>query len=219
MLRDVEMRRALINNPAHQSVIRKFTLEPFELFDTFVDTFMALYDTYDRKRENPSVAIVDFLENATLRDFEEFARRFQKKGINCEICDIRELDYRDGVLYSPQGNRVDAVYRRAVTADIMDHYDEVSDFLDAARDNAVFFAGSFKTQIIHTKWLFYVLHHKICEGFLDEEELAFVKKHVPMTLEFSDEYISLDEVRKNREEYMIKPMDAYALFASCLRAM
>lgn len=210
MIRDVELRRALINNPAHQNVIRKFRLEPFELFDTWVDTFMSLYDTYEKKKEDPNVVMVDFLENATLRDFEEFARRFQKKGINCEICDIRSLEYRNGALYSAQGNRIDAIYRRAVTADIMDHYDEVTPFLDAVRNNDVFIAGDFATQIIHTKWLFYVLHHKRSEEFLTKEELAFVKKHVPMTVEFSPEYISLEEVLEKKNEFILKPMDAYA---------
>ena len=158
MLRDPELRKALISNPAHQAVIRRYTLQPFELFDSWVNTFLQLYRTWPKHREQPEVVIVDFLENATLRDFEEYARHFQDAGINCEICDIRKLEYRDGVLYSESGNRVDAVYRRAVTADLMDHYDEVTAFLDAVREDAVFFAGAFDTQILHTKWLFYVLH-------------------------------------------------------------
>ncbi|MBQ9031446.1 MAG: glutathionylspermidine synthase family protein [Parasporobacterium sp.] len=210
MLRDLEMGKALINNPAHQAVIRQYDLEPFELFDTWVETFLNLYNTWPKKKDCPNVAMVDFLENATLRDFEEFARRFQKAGVNCEICDIRRLEYRDGVLYSPTGNRIDAIYRRAVTADIMDHYQEVSAFLDAVREDAVFLAGAFATQIIHTKWLFYVLHHERTKAFLEEEELAFIKEHVPLTVEFAPEYITLDEVQKNKDAYIIKPMDAYA---------
>ncbi len=210
MLRDLEMRKALVNNPAHQAVIRKYDLRPFELFDSYVQTFLSLYSTYPKKKENPNVAIVDFLENATLRDFEEFMRRFQEAGVNCEICDIRKLQYKDGVLYSEAGNRVDAIYRRAVTADIMSHFEEVSDFLQAVRDDAVFFAGAFATQIIHTKWLFYVLHHPMTKEVLTEEENAFVKEHIPYTVEFSEEYISLEEVLKNKDAFMLKPMDAYA---------
>ena len=210
MLRDLELRKALIRNPAHQAVIRGFDLRPFELFDTWVEAFLSLYAAWPKKKERPNVAIVDFLENATLRDFEEFARRFQARGVDCEICDVRSLRYRDGALYSPAGNRIDAIYRRAVTADVMAHYDEVSDFLDAVRDDAVFLAGAFATQVIHTKWLFYVLHHARTKSFLTEEERVFVAAHVPMTVEFSDAYISLDEVRAKKDEWMLKPMDAYA---------
>lgn len=210
MLRDYEMRKALINNPAHQAVIREFELKPFELFDSWVDTFLSLYDTYPKKVKTPNVALVDFLENATLREFDEFARRFQDAGVNCEICDLRSLEYKNGVLFSPEGNRIDAVYRRAVTADIMAHYSEVSDFINAVRDAAVFIAGAFSTQLIHTKWIFYVLHHAMTKAILTEEENAFVKEHIPLTLELDKQYISMEEVLEKKDQFIIKPMDAYA---------
>ena len=210
MLRDLEIRKALICNPAHQAVIRDFDLQPFELFDSWVQTFNALYQTYEKKKDKPNIAIVDFLENATLRDFEEFARRFQAAGFNCEICDIRGLKYENHVLLSEAGYPIDAIYRRAVTADIVDHYDEVSDFLNAVRDDAVFLAGAFETQLIHTKWLFYVLHHAKTKAILTEDEWSFVEAHVPLTVEFSEDYIRLEEVLEKKDDYMLKPMDAYA---------
>ncbi len=210
MIRDYELRKALVHNPAHQSVIREFELKPFELFDTWVEDFISLYGTYKKKRENPNVALVDFLENATLREFEEFVRRFQDAGINCEICDIRSLKYRDGKLYSESGNRIDAIYRRVVTADIMEHFSEVSDFIEAVKDDAVFIAGAFDTQVIHSKWLFYVLNLERTKAFLTDEERDFVNEHVPYTVEFSKEHISMDEVRDKKDSYILKPMDAYA---------
>jgi len=210
MLRDYEMGKALVHNPAHQYVISQYDLCPFELFDTWVQTFLSLYETYHKKTEDPYVVITDFLENATIKDFEEFQRRFRNAGINCEICDIRSLKYKDGALYSAEGHRIDAVYRRAVTADIMAHYTEVTDFLNAVRDDAVFLAGAFATQLIHTKWLFYVLHHDRTLSFLTEEEKAFVKAHIPLTVELSEDYIALDEVIGKKDQFIIKPMDAYA---------
>ena len=210
MFRDVELRRILINNPAHQAVIRKFDLEPFELFDSWVRTFTELYRTYPKKKDHPNIAIVDILENATTRELEMFARHFQKAGYNCEICDIRNLRYEDGVLYSETGNPIDAIYRRAVTGDVMAYYDQVTDFLDAVRDDAVFMAGAFETQIIHTKWIFYVLHHPLTKALLTEEEKAFIEDHIPLTVEFSEEFISLEEVRERKDEFLLKPMDAYA---------
>ena len=210
MIRDYEIRKALINNPAHQAVIRSFELKPFELFDTWAETFLSLYQTYPKRVDRPNVAIVDFLENATLREFEEFARRFQEAGVNCEICDIRLLKYKNGTLYSPEGNRIDAIYRRAVTADIMSDYASVTDFLNAVREDAVFFAGAFETQLIHTKWLFYVLHHDLTKAFLTDEEYSFVKEHIPLTLELCKEYISPEEVCEKKDSFILKPMDAYA---------
>ena len=210
MYRDLEMRKALIYNPAHRAVEERFELEPFELFDSWVQTFMSLYDTYGKKRENPYVVMPDFLENATIKEFEEFERSFKKAGIQCEICDIRSLKYIDGVLYTAEGKRIDAIYRRAVTADIMAHFDEVGDFIQAVRDDAVFVAGAFATQIIHNKWIFHVLRHEQTKAFLTAEEVRFVEEHIPLTLELSADYILPEEVSRSKDRWIIKPMDAYA---------
>ena len=210
MLRDLELGKALICNPAHQEVIRKFKLRQFELFDSFIREFMKLYNTYPKKKNHPNIAIVDFLDNATLRDFEEFARRFQKAGYNCEISDIRSLRFQDGVLYSETGNRIDAVYRRAVTADVMERIGEVTPLLDAIRSDSVFMAGAFETQILHTKWLFHVLHREETKAILTEEENSFVEMHIPRTNLLVESKVNLDEIRNNKDDYIIKPMDAYA---------
>lgn len=210
MFRDVELRKALVHNPAHQAVERMYELEPFELFDSWVSTFLELYGTYAKRVDNPHVAIVDFLENATYPEFESFGEAFRRAGVSCEICDIRTLQYKNGKLLSKDGTCIDAVYRRAVTADVMSHYDEAGAFLTAVKEDAVFFAGAFETQLIHTKWLFYVLHHPAMRRLLTQEEQSFVDAHVPRTVEFSGEYISLEEVMNHKDDYILKPMDAYA---------
>ena len=210
MYRDLEMRKALGFIPAHKAVEEAFELEPFELFDSWVQTFLSLYGTYGKKKENPFVVMADFLENATIKEFEEFERSFKKAGVDCEICDIRTLKYTDGALYTAQGKKIDAIYRRAVTADIMAHFEEVKDFVNAVRDDAVFIAGAFVTQIIHNKWIFHVLRHDMTKAILTKEEFDFVEKHIPLTLELTPEYISLEEVRSTKDRWIIKPMDAYA---------
>ncbi len=210
MFRDVELRKALAFNPAHQAVSQMYDLEPFELFDSWVSTFMELYGTYAKRVEQPHVAIVDFMENATSPEFDMFASAFQKAGISCEICDIRTLQYKGGKLLNRDGKQINAIYRRAVTADVMSHYEEAGGFLSAVKDDAVFFAGAFETQLIHTKWLFYVLHHPDMRALLTQEEQGFVDAHVPKTVEFSSDYIALEEVWKKKDDYILKPMDAYA---------
>lgn len=210
MIRDYEMRKALRYNPAHQAVSSKFDLQPFELFDTWVETFMSLYETYPGKKDNPHVVLADYLSEATLKEFEEFVLRFQNAGISCGICDIRTMKYEDGVLYTGEGKRIDAIYRRAVTADVMNHYEGSAAFLNAVREDKVFLAGSFSTQIIHNKWLFYVLHRPETLAFLTEEEAGFVKEHVPYTAAFAPDHTDLEEVIEDKDSYIIKPMDSYS---------
>ena len=62
----------------------------------------------------------------------------------------REYDLRarglflleNGKLLSPACHVIDAIYRRAVTADVMDHYDEIQPFIQAVKDRAVFLSGA-----------------------------------------------------------------------------
>ncbi len=185
MVRDLEYRKALVHSPAHQAVSAMYDLEPFEVFDSWVETFLRIYSSYAKKVEHPLVAIGDIMENATTGDFDEFKRRFEAAGVDCEIVDLRDMTYRDGALWSPSGKKIDAIYRRAVTADVMEHYEECADFLRAAKNDEVFFAGSFATQVIHNKWLFYVLHHPLTKAILTAEEQDFVAKHIPLTVELS----------------------------------
>ena len=199
----------ILDNPAHQEMRRRYRFQTFELFDSWVCTFMQLYRTYEKQVDRPNIAIVDFLDTGTLREFQEFARHFQKAGQNCEICDIRDLRFENGTLLSPSGHVIDAIYRRAVTTDIMEHKKEVQPFLAAVRKNACFIAGSFCTQIVHHKYLFHILHLPRTMQFLTEEEQDFIREHVPQTCPFSREYISREEVISERERFILKPDDSY----------
>ena len=160
--------------------------------------------------ETVNVAIVDFLDIGRVREFEEFLRHFQKKGVRCEICDIRRLRYENGGLISEKGHRIDAIYRRAVTSEIMDRLDEIPAFLQAVRDRAVFLAGDFCTHIIDNKWTFYVLHHERTAKFLTQEETAFIKAHIPMTVPFDGSGTDKAKVLENKDAYILKPWDGYA---------
>ena len=200
----------MIDNPAHQEMLRHYSFRTMELFDRWVDTFMRIYATYNKKVSLPNVAIVDFLDKANWREFQEFARSFQRAGLNCEICDIRKLRFERGKLFSPNGHVIDAIYRRAVTSDIMDNINDVRPFLQSVLENACFVAGHFCTQIIHHKWLFYVLHHPRTSTFLSPDETEFIRKHIPKTLPFEKDIVDLNEVLKHKERYILKPQDAYA---------
>ncbi len=200
----------MIHNPAQQEMRRKYSFKTFELFDSWVETFLDMYKGFENAVERPNVAIVDFIEKGTLREFEEFERHFQKAGVNCEICDIRELKFRDGKLFSPSGHVVDAIYRRAVTTDVLSDLEGSRDLIDAVKNKAVFLAGSFCTQVAHHKMFFHVLRLPETKAILTDEENAFVEAHVPFTLPFDEGHIGLSKVLKDKDRYILKPEDSYA---------
>lgn len=209
MNEDRELNEALKRTKAYQEFARRHEVRTFELFDTWVEEFLSIYDSWQDKKEAPSVAVVDFMENATEQEFHIFAQRFREKGVPAQVCEIRDLKYRDGVLFAPDGTAVNAVYRRAVTSDIMKHYEEVGDFIRAVEENAVCLIGEFRTQIVHNKILYKILHHPSTQAMLTEEEKEYVRRHVPYTADLTMDQIDYDGILKDKDRWIIKPEDSY----------
>ena len=218
MNEDYVLNQAIELNPAHQAMKRRHKFSVFELYDSWVKTFLSIYQTYEKRREHPHVAIVDFLENASITEFEEFRRRFEKAGISCEIAEITQLSYENHRLISPLGRPIDAVYRRAVTTDVMARKEEVRPFLEAVKNQDVCLIGAFRTQIIHNKWLFKMLHEEPTLALLNPQERSFVKAHVPYTNLLAEGSAHRNQLIREKDRWLIKPLDSYAsrgVWAGC----
>ena len=163
-----------------------------------------------REGKLPFVAIVDFLEKgSSAAEFTAFREAFERAGCRACVAEIRKLRYEDGRLLTEDGHPVDAVYRRAVTSDILAHRDEVRAFLRAVEDRRVCLIGDFCTQVVHDKVLFRILHDPYTAAFLPAEDNAFIAAHVPYTAMLTAETAGRREVRENRERWIIKPRDSY----------
>lgn len=210
MNEDKELNQAIKLTSTYNEFIKKYNVRTFELFNSWVKAFMDIYRTYDRAVENPYVAIVDFFNGDISREFTTFKKAFEDNGIECEICEITELRYEDGKLLSPAGRQINAIYRRAVTCDIMRNYDKVLPFIHAAENNDVCLIGDFKTQVIHNKIVFKVLHDDMTSAFLTDEEVQFIKEHIPYTASLTQEQVKKHDVLNTKDKWVIKPEDSYA---------
>lgn len=210
MNEDRELNKAIRLTDAFQRFEKSYNTRTFELFNSWVREFQRIYSTYDNAVKKPYVAIVDFYGGDVHREFTEFQKAFNNAGIECEICEITALRYENGRLLSPTGHKIDAVYRRAVTCDIMRNYDAVLPFIRAAEDNAVCLIGDFMTQVAHNKIVFKVLHDPMTAAFLTDEERKYVKAHIPYTVSLTEDSVREHDVLHSKEKWVIKPEDSYA---------
>jgi len=196
----------------------RYEQKPFELFDSWVKVFLDLVREAGHYPAHPQVAVVDFLEKSiTTAELEQFAEAFRKSGSDACVAEIRSLSYDGEHLYTPDGFRIDAIYRRAVTSDILDHRDEVRPFLDAVRDRKVCLIGDFCTQVVHDKILFKVLHMDRTKAFLTEEENLYIEDHVPYTADLTPALLQQEKFlhtswtcRSGRNcRWILKPEDSY----------
>lgn len=209
MNEDRELNTALKMTAGYQKLAEEYEIDSYELFDSWVEKSLEIYRSAKNHKEKPNVAIVDFMESATNNEFEIFAKGYEKKGLRCEICEIRDLKYENGILYTKSGMPVDMIYRRAVTSDIMKHYEEVKDFIQAVKDEKVCLLGDFTTQIVHNKILYHVLHHPVTGAMLTEEERTYVKDHVPYTVTMDQDYVPMEEILNHKDNWILKPLDSY----------
>ncbi len=206
MVEDYELEKAFSLNNIPRELLGN--IKTFELFDTWVRTACLIYQGFKNKRTNPTVAIVDFLDKAYLPEFYEFKKRFEKFGYKTKIADITGLSYKDGVLFDKDGDRIDIIYRRAVTVDIMNNLDGCADFIKAYKDGAVCVLGGLKTQVIHHKALFYILRNPATKAILTDRENELIERHIPYTARLFE--ADIDRIKADKDTFIIKPSDSYA---------
>lgn len=184
-------------------------LSSFELFNSWVKESINIYNKTENPKEKPNVAIVDFKESATDMEFLEFKKSYEEEGYNCIIADPRDLKYRNGALYH-EDYRIDIVYRRMVSYEIIEKKEEIKEFLDAYRDRSFVCIGSMRSQVVHNKIFFKILHDEDTLEYLTEEERDFVKKHIPYTGIFGGSEEVFKKVVEGKDKYIMKPMDLNA---------
>ena len=186
-----------------------------QIFDGWVERFLRIYRSAPGAIEHPHIAVVDFLENSVTEEFKVYARLFEAAGCTFSVYDIRELEFTDGRLrgakpFIGEANRpIDAIWRRCLAADLLDHWDESAAFVNALRAQAFVLIGSFATNVIHDKQIFDVLARPECTAFLTPEERGFIARTVPATSLLASSHPQLAQIKANPHDWIIKPTDGY----------
>ena len=199
----------LLRSRALEDFGRKYDLRNPELIKCWVKESISIYGEWDETGKKPNVAIVDFKESGTSAEFQLFKEAYENQGFSCIIADPRDLEYRDGGLYH-KDYRIDLIYRRIVTFELIEKYDQVEDFVEAYMDDAVCVVGTIRSQVIHNKIFFKILHDQDTLDGLREDQREFVKRHIPFTGLFKGEEEVFQKVLKNKDRYIVKPLDMNA---------
>jgi len=209
MNEDNTLARILLGSKALKEFGEEYSLENRELIDSWVRESLKLYRRWKGRDHDPNVAIVDFTESGTSAEFIEFQNAYKRLGLKCIIADPRELVFREGSLFK-EDYKIDLIYRRIVTFELIQKAEEIPDFIEAYMADAMCTIGTIRSQIIHNKLFFKKLHDEDTQEFLTEEERIFIKKHIPFTGVLSGDESVLSEVIMNKDNYIIKPMDMNA---------
>lgn len=214
-----EITLSIARTPAFREFIAHgHRIEACELFGNWIHRFIDIYERSEHCVPHPRFAICDYLENGVVDEFRLFADQFTRKGYPCVVADVRELQFDGTVLTDGKGHRIDAIWRRCVTNDVLEHWDESQQLIEAVSAGKVVLIGSFAGHVVHDKQIFSALYDPRTQAFLTEEENSFVRSTVPQTTFLDDAHIDIDDVRANKDDWIIKPTDAYGaqdVYAGC----
>ena len=232
MSRDAEMASALMGTPSFESFAAGHgSVRPFELFDSWVAAFLSCWREHaattgaighaapagappETAPGLPSVAITDFTESGVMSDFTRFISAFERAGCSARFTDARHFTF-DGehLRDAADGRVIDAIYRRAVTSELIGHLGECQPLIDAVREQKVCLVGHFRTTVVHSKMVNVALFDERTAEFLEPAEIAFIEEHVPRTWRLRTDGrgrgFDVDRVLADKDSWIIKPEDDY----------
>jgi hypothetical protein len=166
--------------------------------------------------DTPSVAIIDWEDVITRRDFELCANYLRDMKIPVIITDPRKLEYRGGRLYHGE-TLITLVYRRVLLHELLDRREECTDLLDAYRDGAVCIVNSPRSKLLHKKTVFAMLSDDALGLPMSDHEREVVEETVPWTrivcagsTHFDGRQTDLPSLlEREPDRFALKPADDY----------
>jgi len=166
----------------------------------------------------PRVAIVDWRDVATSREFYVIKEYFERQGIETIVADPRDMELIGEQLYA-DGQPVDLVYRRVIIGELLSRRQEkgISDFLGAFERGLVCVLNPFSSRISGSKAFMAVLSDEKYDSLFNGEQNRVRAECVPWTRVLCEgqesclgQRLDLFEfVRASRNDMVIKPTNGY----------
>jgi hypothetical protein len=202
--------------PVMRSYRKRFRLRALPVRRRQLDAMLRAFRQWGTGEE-PVAAIVDWSGLPTAREFEMFRDYFQQRGLRTLIGDPRNLELRRGGLHL-DGQRVNLIYRRVLTSELLTRGPEARVLADAYMAGAACVVNSFRAKLLHKKMSLALLSDDRYARIYDANQRAAIQRHVPWTRKLAEgpstrdgEKIGdlLEHVSRHREELVLKPNDEY----------
>jgi uncharacterized circularly permuted ATP-grasp superfamily protein len=168
-------------------------------------TMLRAFKQWGREAE-PMIAIVDWVGLPTATEFEMFKDYFESRRIKTIICDPRALELHGDRVYA-DGTRVNLVYRRVLTSELLAKGDETRALRDAYMAGACCVVNTFRAKLLHKKMSLALLSDPRYKSLYSEQQLAAIKRHVPWTRRVRPALA--ERIAAQRERLVLKPNDEY----------
>lgn len=213
-----ELSRIFWEMPAVQELRMQYQLKALICRDRQLEVMLRAFRSWGGVGSPPVVAIVDWPNLPTLREFELFRDAFQRHGVTTVICEPAELEYSQGVLRGPSGTPINLVYRRVLGSELLATDGAWEALCSAYLEGKVCVVNSFRAKLLHKKMSLALLSDERYAHLYTKSQLAAIQRHVPWTRKVRsgpstrsgrDIPDLVDFVVANRQTMVLKPNDEY----------
>ena len=164
----------------------------------------------------PRIAILDWDDVPTRREFTLFQEHFAPLGLDCVVGDPARCEYSGGRL-TLDGGPIDLVYKRVLLHELVERLGVDTPVLRAWRDRAVCLVNPPASKVLHKKASLAVLTDERNAHLFDAETRALVQACVPWTrvveerrtVTVGGQVDLVSYVLQHRDRFVLKPNDDY----------
>lgn len=164
----------------------------------------------------PRVALVDWADVNTSREFTLIQEEFARHGIDAVVADPRQVDIV-GDRMVIHGKPIDILIKRVLVTDLAQRWDEAKNLIEALRRRLVVSMNPLACQAVTVKSLLAFFHEGRLDRYLTPTARRFWERHIPWTVRVQEgrvpwrgqEMDTLALLVRERERLVLKPSDAW----------
>jgi uncharacterized circularly permuted ATP-grasp superfamily protein len=207
---------AFLELPAMREFARTWRVVPLPSRHGVTAALLDAWRQFSGGRAAPRIAILDWDDVPTRREFALFQEHFRAQGLECVIGDPARCEYANGRL-TLDGGPIDLIYKRVLLHELVERLGLDTPVLRAWRDRAVCLVNPPASKILHKKASLAVLTDERNAHLFDAETRATITACVPWTRVVEErrtvtaggQVDLVPWVVKHKDRFVLKPNDEY----------
>ena len=202
--------------PAMREFVRRWDVRPLPARHNVLHALLSAYEAWSGTRTVPRIAVLDWLDVPTRREFTLFQEYAERQGIRCVVADPRDAELRSGKLILG-GAPIDLIYKRVLISELIDRCGVEHAVVRAVRERAVCMVNPFACKILHKKASLAVLSDERNVALYTPAEREVIAANIPWTRVVEERRTtyrgtSIDLVpfiAEHKDHLVLKPNDEY----------
>ena len=202
--------------PAMREFTRGWDVRPLPARHNVLHALLSAYEAWSGTRAVPRIAVLDWLDVPTRREFTLFQEYAERQGVPCIVVDPRHAEFRGGKL-TFDGAPVDLIYKRVLISELIERGGVDHPVVRAVRARAVCMVNPFACKILHKKASLAVVSDERNASLFTPQERDVIAANVPWTRVVEErrtthDGTSVDLVEfivEHKDQLVLKPNDEY----------